>query len=379
MNYSSSGDDAKIFLVPHTHYDAIWIFNKEDYYYINIELILKQALDLIKKTDYKFLIEQTFLLEQVETNYPHLFAEVRKYVKEKKIEVAGGQYLLSDAMLPNGEVLIREILEGKRYIKQKLDEDVIVGWGADEFGFNAQWPQILKSCGYKYFAFRRGADKPKPSEFLWSGLDGSSILCHWMPLGYRAGLDLTKLEESYHKLKEYAATDLILMPSGSGVTLPQPETAEAVKEWNKKNARNKTKMIISTASQFFDSLEKRATTAKHNFEVRKGEMYSGRLSEVFPDCTSSRMWIKQGTKEFENTLLALERWDAICSLEGCIDSSDLLRNYWKKILFIAMHDALSGTGIDEVYDEIKETFDSMQQGIKNLSSFLLVNCRERLE
>ena len=364
MNYSSSGDDAKIFLVPHTHYDAIWIFNKEDYYYINIELILKQALDLIKKTDYKFLIEQTFLLEQVETNYPHLFAEVRKYVKEKKIEVAGGQYLLSDAMLPNGEVLIREILEGKRYIKQKLDEDVIVGWGADEFGFNAQWPQVLKSCGYKYFAFRRGADKPKPSEFLWSGLDGSSILCHWMPLGYRAGLDLTKLEESYHKLKEYAATDLILMPSGSGVTLPQPETAEAVKEWNKKNARNKTKMIISTASQFFDSLEKRATTAKHNFEVRKGEMYSGRLSEVFPDCTSSRMWIKQGTKEFENTLLALERWDAICSLEGCIDSSDLLRNYWKKILFIAMHDALSGTGIDEVYDEIKEMFNSMQQGIR---------------
>jgi alpha-mannosidase len=154
------------------------------------------------------------------------------------------------------------------------------------------------------------------------------------------------------------------MPSGSGVTLPQLETAEAVKEWNKKYGSSKTKMIISTASQFFDSLERRATAGKYNFEVRKGEMYSGRLSEVFPDCTSSRMWIKQGTKEFENTLLALERWDAICSLEGCIDSSDLLRNYWKKILFIAMHDALSGTGIDEVYDEIKEMFNSMQQGIR---------------
>ena len=171
------------------------------------------------------------------------------------------------------------------------------------------------------------------------------ILCHWMPLGYRAGLDLTKLEESYDKLKEYAATDLILMPSGSGVTLPQSETTEAVKEWNKKNTKNKTKMIIATASQFFDSLEKRSTAGKYNFEVRKCEMYSGRLSEVFPDCTSLRMWIKQGTKEFENTLLALERWDAICHLEGCVNSSDLLRNYWKKILFIAMHDALPGTSV----------------------------------
>ena len=356
MNTGSIEDNPRIFLVPHTHYDAIWVFNKEDYYYINIELILKQALDLIKKTDYKFLIEQTFLLEHIEANYPQLFTEVRKYAKEKKIEVAGGQYLLSDVMLPNGEVLIREILEGKRYVKQKLDQDVIVGWGADEFGFNTQWPQILKGCGYKYFAFRRGVDRPKPSEFLWSGLDGSSILCHWMPLGYRAGLELNKLGESYHKLKEYAATDLILMPSGSGVTLPQAETAEAVEEWNKKNGSNNTKMIIATASQFFDSLERRAITQKYNFEVRKGEMYSGRLSEVFPDCTSSRMWIKQGTKEFENTLLALERWNAISRLENCIDSSDLLTNYWKKILFIAMHDALPGTGIDEVYDEIKEMF-----------------------
>jgi alpha-mannosidase len=361
---SNSEDKPKIFLVPHTHYDAIWIFNKEDYYYINIELILKQALDLIKKTDYKFLIEQTFLLERVESNYPQLFAEVKKNLKEKRIEMAGGQYLLSDTMLPNGEVLIREILEGKRYIKQKLDQDVTVGWGADEFGFNAQWPQILKGCGFKYFAFRRGVDKPKPSEFLWSGLDGSSILCHWMPLGYRAGLDLAKLEESYHKLKKYAATDLVLMPSGSGVTLPQPETALAVKEWNKKHMRDKTRMTISTASEFFDSLEKKATASKYAFEVRKGEMYSGRLSEVFPDCTSSRMWIKQETKEFENLLLALERWDAICSLEDCIDSSDLLRNYWKKILFVAMHDALPGTGIDEVYDEIKEIFGSVHQGLR---------------
>jgi alpha-mannosidase len=361
---SNSEDKPKIFLVPHTHYDAIWIFNKEDYYYINIELILKQALDLIKKTDYKFLIEQTFLLERVEANYPQMFADVKKYLKEKRIEMAGGQYLLSDTMLPNGEVLIREILEGKRYIKQKLDQDVTVGWGADEFGFNAQWPQILKGCGFKYFAFRRGVDKPRPSEFLWSGLDGSSILCHWMPLGYRAGLDLAKLEESYHKLKKYAATDLVLMPSGSGVTLPQPETALAVKEWNKKHVRDKTKMVIATASEFFDSLEKRATATKYDFEIRKGEMYSGRLSEVFPDCTSSRMWIKQETKEFENYLLALERWDAICSLEDCIDSSDLLRNYWKKTLFIAMHDALPGTGIDEVYDEIKEIFDSIHQGLR---------------
>jgi alpha-mannosidase len=359
-----------IYLVPHTHYDAIWVFNKEDYYYINVEFILKQAVQLIKTTDYKFMIEQTFLLEYIETKYPDLFLDIKNLTKENKIEVAGGQYLLSDVMLPNGEVLIKEILEGKKYVKEKLHKDVHVAWGADEFGFNAQWPQILRGCGYKYFVFRRGLDKPKPSEFLWEGLDGSSIICHWMPLGYRAGLDLTKLDKSYNKLKKFAASSQILMPSGSGVTSPQPETSDMVKKWNERNHQDNAKMIIATPMEFFKSLVRE----KVDFQVRKGEMYSGRLSEVFPDCTSSRMWIKQRTKKFETSLLILERLDAICHLEGCaILAQDQLQIYWKKILFIAMHDALPGTGIDEVYEEIRETFDDVD---KTLGKMILDCIRE---
>ena len=30
-----------IYLVPHTHYGAVLVFTKEDYFYINIELILR--------------------------------------------------------------------------------------------------------------------------------------------------------------------------------------------------------------------------------------------------------------------------------------------------------------------------------------------------
>jgi len=55
-----------IYLVPHTHYDAIWVFTKEDYFYINMVAILKEVAELVEQTDYKFLIEQTFLLEELE-------------------------------------------------------------------------------------------------------------------------------------------------------------------------------------------------------------------------------------------------------------------------------------------------------------------------
>jgi len=276
-----------IYLVPHTHYDAVWVFTKEDYYYINIELILRQAVELIENSDYRFLIEQTTLLEEVERRNPHLFGRIVRLVRKGKIEIADGEYLMADTMLPNGETLVRDILFGRRYVKEKFGADVPVMWGADSFGYNAQLPQIYKKAGYKYFAFRRGVDRDKPSEFWWEGLDGTKILSHWMPRGYRAGLDLSALEETYHILKAAATTRHILMPSGSGVTLPQPETSRVVKKWNRTHQDPKIK--ITKSSDFFEQVEKEA----NELEVRKGELYSGRYSEVFPDVCSSRIWINR--------------------------------------------------------------------------------------
>ncbi|MGD1834131.1 MAG: glycoside hydrolase family 38 C-terminal domain-containing protein [Nitrososphaeraceae archaeon] len=355
----------KIHIIPHTHYDAVWILNKQDYYYINIEIILKQAINLVKNTEYKFVIEQTFLLEKIENDYPHLFEDIKNLVKKNKIEIAGGQYLLADNMIPHGEILIREIVDGKKYVKEKLGKDVKVSWGADEFGFNIQWPQILRGCGYDYFAFRRGLEFANPSEFMWQGLDGTRILTHWMPLGYRAGLFLDELDKSYKKLGKHVDTNQILMPSGSGSTPPQKELLQVIQDWNNnkyKNLKNqKHQMVISTPLKFFKDLEKENI----NFKIRKGEMYSGKNSSVYPNSTSSRMWLKQGTKEFENKLLLLERLDALAYVLKVHDNniSDILSKFWKKMLFVAMHDVLPGTGMDEIYKEVQDIFDNARKSL----------------
>ena len=166
---------------------------------------------------------------------------------------------MSDVMLPSGEVLIREILEGKNYVKEKFGKNIIVAWGADEFGYNAQWPQILKESGYKYFAFRRGVTEPLVSEFYWKGIDGTSILSHWMPLGYRAGLDLSLLHETFEQLRRQSSTRHVLMPSGSGSTPPQPELCDTINKYNEsaKSIIENPLMRVSTPSEFFEALEQK--------------------------------------------------------------------------------------------------------------------------
>jgi len=354
-----------IHLVPHTHYDAIWVFTKEDYFYINIDMILKAVTKLMEKSPhYKFLIEQVYLLEEVERRYPKLFNKIKKYIKEGRIEIADGEYLMADTMLPQEETLIREIIIGKKYLKEKFNIGVEVMWQADSFGLNAQLPQIYRKCGYKYLAFRRGSPENKPSEFLWEGLDGTRILTHFMPLGYRAGLDFKKLEENYKILKELAATNHILIPSGSGVTMPQPETEKIVKEWNK--THKDSKMIISTSKEFFKNLEE----SVKDLPVRKGEMYTGKYSEIFPDVASSRIWIKKSLRKYENWLNTFERFSTINSI---IDTyyPEEIHESWKKLLFLAFHDVAPGTGVDKVYEEVKQNIKFLKQQLTNLTPKVL--------
>jgi alpha-mannosidase len=365
-----------IYVIPHSHYDVVWAFNKEDYYYIN-ELILTQVIDMIKKHDFRFLIEQIYLLELIEERNPVLFQEIHKAIKHNKIEIADGQYTMADTMIPIGEILVREILVGKLYCKEKFGKDVPVAWAADGFGLNSQMPQIYKKSGYKWLAFRRGLPKSigyRVSEFIWEGLDFTKIISHWMPAGYRAGLELDKWEQSYKNLTKYATTRNILMPCGSGGVPPQEDTPEKVEEWNERH--NDSRMVISLPSDFFKGLEKDAS----GLAEYHGELYSQELENVFPDVVSSRISLKLAYKECENLLISAEKLSTIAYMQGHKYPVDILKKLWKNMLFLVNHDVIAGCGIDEIYDEAWEKIAEIKLQAHNLireSLFYLSKTRDK--
>ncbi len=353
-----------IYLTPHTHYDVVWAFTKEDYLQIH-ELILRKAVEMIRNCGYKFLVEQAFLLEQIEQRDPELFSAIREAIAQGKIEIVDGQYIMADPMIPDGEVLVREIMTGKRYIKEKFGVDVPVAWASDGFGLNAQLPQIYKKCGYRWLAFRRGLPSTigyRVSEFLWEGLDGTQILSHWMPLGYRAGMDLEKWEETFSKLSALATTDNILMPCGSGGVPPQDRTPDKVDKWNQNHENSR--MVIATPREFFESFERDRNT----LATYRGELYSPDLENIFPDVVSTRTSLKVAIKESENSLLMAERLAAVARLQGKPYPAERMQSMWKKMLFLAHHDVMPSCGIDEIYEEAWEYIADLKKDSQEVTA-----------
>ncbi|MFC1987286.1 alpha-mannosidase [Chloroflexota bacterium] len=354
-----------IYLVPHTHYDAVWIFTREEYLKIN-EKIIEEALKLMKNSDFKFSLEQTYLLEQIENWNPDLWRKIADMIQAGNIEIVDGQYLMPDTMLANGEVLIRDIFWGKRYCMEKFGINVPVAWASDSFGLNAQLPQIYAKAGYKWLAFRRGARPDiRQSEFMWRGLDGTTILTHWFPLGYRAGFNLDGWYGTFLELNKFAATQHILMPCGSGSSLPQPEIPEMVKVWN--DANTGVLMKMATPREFFQGLE----TARKTFETIEGEIYDDEVAEVFPGVCSTRSWIIQRSRECTHLLIITEAYATLAWLLGATYPTDELRDVWMKTLFTSFHDVMTGTSVDEVYGEVREIFDSLKLNLNNILNMAL--------
>jgi alpha-mannosidase len=346
-----------IYLVPHTHYDVVWAFNKEDYFLIFVK-ILRYVVRMIEEHDFRFLIEQAYPLEMLEHRNPELFAEIEALIREGKIEIVDGQYLMADPIIPGGEVLVREILLGKRYCREKFDVEIPVAWAADGFGLNAQLPQIYRKSGYEWLAFRRGLPKwigSRVSEFYWEGIDGSRIPAHWMPLGYRAGLYLDKWEEAFDHLKELATTSHILMPCGSGGAIPQEEIPRRVKEWNADHEN--AEMIVTTPGDYFRAFD----NAEKELITFEGELYSDELESIFPDVSSSRVRLRLAIRDCEHLLILAEKAATLAFLHGRPYPSETLNELWKKKSFLAMHDVVPGCGIDEIYEDAWEYIREMKK------------------
>ena len=136
--------------VGNSHIDMAWLWPWTE----TVEVVrntFRSVLDLMREyPDFKFTMSSARTYEWMEEKYPAMFQEIEQRIKEGRWEVIGGMWVEPDLNMPGGESLVRQILVGKRYFKDKFGVDVKIGWNPDSFGYNWQLPQIYKKSGMDY-------------------------------------------------------------------------------------------------------------------------------------------------------------------------------------------------------------------------------------
>ncbi len=362
LNSNVSLPNHTIDLLGHSHLDLAWLWNVNETWQV-AQNTFTSVLNL--QNDFPDLIfahSTPALYLWIENNRPNLFAEITEKVRLGKWEIIGGMWVEPDLILINGESIVRHILYGQRYIKEKFGYLMNVAWLPDSFGFTWQLPQFLTQGKIDYFVTQKltwndTTRFPYPL-FFWESPDGSHILSLMSsPIG--EGIDGVKINKYDKEWQEKTNISSFLWLPGVGDHGggPTREMLELKQRWQK--------------SDFFPNLE--FTTAKDYLEKIKKEedkipVWNDELYlEFHRGCYTSHGDQKRYNRECEGLLYQAELLASLGKITVNYDyPTSKLENAWKQVLFNQFHDILPGTSITEVFTDANINWQEVQEVTKEI-------------
>jgi len=283
-------------LIGHAHIDLSWLWLwEETVHEVGPMTFWGTLRQMNRMPGLTFAQSQAAIYEATEKNYPDLFQEIGKKVKEGTWIPVGGMWVEADLNMPDGESLARQLLYGKRYFLDKFGVEVRAGWNPDSFGHNWQLPQILKKAGIDYYVFERCAPE-KTIIFWWEGLDGSRLLAYVPPGWYLVNLkngvrDLLLRSYENAPIRDF----MLLYGAGDHGGGPRDTDVEAILKF--RNEPGHPRLEFVNPENYFRQIEK----LKARYPVVKRE-----LNFAFPGCYTTQVETKKFNRRLENLLLEAE-------------------------------------------------------------------------
>ncbi len=342
------------YFIPHTHWEGAVFETRETYLEMGLPNILR-ALALLKADpDYRFTLDQVCYVKPFLERYPEEAAAFRRFVDEGRLGIVGGTDVMLDVNMPGGESFVRQVLYGKGFFLRALGVDVTTAWQLDAFGHHAQLPQLLKLAGFTAFWFFRGVPNwETPAEFAWEGLDGSRIPAYWLPHAYANvyGSPQTlpeftaAMRQAYDALAPFARGRGRVGLAGADVCAPEPHVPSLVRAFNAQPDKPFHLQLAVPA-------EYEAAADRTDLPVLRGE-----LNPIFQGIYSSRIALKQRTRELETLLTDAEKLGALLRAVGHAVDDAPLWQAWEPMLFNQAHDLMSGVMTDHVYEDSLRGYD----------------------
>ena len=371
-------------LTGNAHIDAAWLWPWTE----TVDVVRRTfgtALQLMHEyPDYTYTQSAAAYNQWMFEKYPDLHRQIVDRVKEGRWEMVGGMWVEPDLNMPDGESLVRQLLIGKRYFKDKFGADVRIGWNPDSFGYNWQLPQIYKKSGIDYFVTQKMAwndTNPLPLKlFWWQSPDGSRVLTYF-PHDYVNEIDPVTISTDIaraRKLNPGAPEMMHLFGVGDHGGGPTRSMLDSGLRWTSAD-RVIPKMSFGTAQSFFSDIEGKLDTSHApvwNYKsMAAGDVHlpgppAGAVSlpvwndelyfEYHRGVMTTQANHKRNMRKSEEQLLDAEKYASLAWLSGTPYPKERLTEAWQKALFNQFHDLAAGSGIGILYKDSQRDFDQVR-------------------
>lgn len=370
-----------VVLTGNAHIDAAWLWPWTE----TVDVVRRTfgtALQLMNEyPQYTYTQSAAAYNQWMEEKYPSLHQQIVDRVKQGRWEMVGGMWVEPDLNMPDGESVVRQLLVGKRYFKDKFGVDVRIGWNPDSFGYNWQLPQIYKKSGVDYFVTQKMAwndtNQLPLKLFWWQAPDGSRILTYF-PHDYVNQIEPARIASDVAVARELnPGTPLMMHLYGIGDHGGGPTRSmlDSGIHWTSPD-RVAPPMIFGTAQDFFSGIQTKLDTGHAptwNYKAMASGVAplpdppEGKLSlpvwndelyfEYHRGVMTTQANHKRNMRESEEELLNAEKYLSLAWLFGEKYPSDRLNEAWQKALFNQFHDLAAGSGIGVIYKDSQRDYD----------------------
>ena len=338
----------QVFVIASYHCDAVWRRTPEEQVSIRQGQYDAALAALKRHPEFRFEFDQAALVREYLANNPERLAELRKYVKQGRLDITGGEEAIPDTNLVLGESLVRNILLGRLWFEETLGVRPIVGNMEDAFGLNAQLPQIFAKFGYTYFRDARtpGLDGELATRgVIWEGLDGSQIRYATGVANITQGTHVCNLPVVYSWEERPAAAIRETMALKLPVILARYASEEDLVEESIVRLVLEMPRPAGVAMEF--ALAKDALEALFAANP-KPAVVKGEFNPSQPGTHITRIELKQAYRAGEWATITAECAASCAALGGAAYPREALEEMWRKLSFVSFHDSLCGCHVDSV-------------------------------
>ncbi|MGW6510451.1 alpha-mannosidase, partial [Streptomyces niveus] len=296
----------------HAHIDSAWLWplretvRKASRTFANVTALAEEYPELV------FACSQAQQYAWVKEHQPHIWERIKKAVADGTWSPVGSMWVESDANMPGGEALARQLVHGTRFFREELGVETEEIWLPDSFGYTAAFPQLAKLAGVKWFLTQKlswnQSNKMPHHTFWWEGIDGTRVFTHFPPVDtYNAQFHASELAHAERNFADKGRASRSLVPFGWGDGGGGPTREMLEKARRLKSLEGSPRVEIEKPSAFFAAAEEEYGAKA---PVWSGELYL----ELHRATYTTQAKTKQGNRRSEHLLREAELWATAAAL-----------------------------------------------------------------